>query len=215
VAGGPGLTNRPVDLDAAIARGRQSDAHIVGAINKVVAAGDRMDPFVALYAASAGARAKGLHGAIMREMGRDNPHAVYALIGALVDLVLVTMEVRRNPSYAEVVAHDPASSAIGRKRKSPQAPVSAAIREVPDMKDAWALLSEMGRHFGWAAFKTPMVIQDLPSSRTVTVNTGPGWNDPAMKGSSLRHLADLTDSMAGMLMEMSERPEFRRKASGT
>ena len=158
----------------------------------------------ALFLMSAGARAKGLHAAIVRETGWDNPHAVYPLLRTLVDLVLNTMEVRRNRGYVYVVANDPAKTKIGKRRKRPQALIAAAIREVPDMKDAWDLLSEMGTHFGWAAFQTPLSIERTSDGVHVTASTGPGWSEPAMKITSLRHVTELTESMAGMIREIAD-----------
>ena len=168
-----------------------------------VAAGS-VDERLSLYIMSAGARAKGLHAAIVRESGWDNPHAVFPLLRALLDLAMVTMEVRRNPAYAMVVANDPATSRIGRRRKSPQALVHAGLKEMPDLAAAWDLLSEMGAHFGWAAFGMAMTVEHTEDAITVTASTGPGWNDPEMKLSSLRHSIQLARSVAGMLREIAD-----------
>ena len=162
-----------------------------------------MEKFAALYAASAGARAGGLHDALLREIELDNPHAVFPLLRAYVDLVIVTMEVRRNPSYAAVVAHDPRTTTLGRRRKTSQSLVNAAMREVPDMRAAWDLLSEMGGHFGWAAFQTPMTFEHLPDGgRQIVVSTGRGWQDPEMKAASHKHVDNLTRSMANLLVDI-------------
>jgi hypothetical protein len=181
---------------------------LVDAIRAAVDRAPHLDQFVALYAGAAGARANGLHTALVRETGWDNPHAVFALLRTFVDLVVVTMEVRRNPSYAEVVAHDPAKPGPGRRRKSSHALVDAAAREVPDMAGAWDLLSEAGGHFGWAAFEMTVTRRTLPDGRfTLTVSTGPGWKDEQLKLSSLRHATDLTVSMAQLIRDITSTPD--------
>lgn len=187
-----------MSFDSAVAASND----LADATREAVERAPQLDKFVAIFVASAAARALGLHAGIVRETGWDNPHAVFAMLRAYVDLVLLTMEVARHPGYAEVVAHDPATSAIGRRRKSPQKLVAAALSEVPDMKEAWDLLSEMGGHFGHAAFATPMVVEDLADSWRVTVKTGPGWKDPEMKVASLRHTSHLSTLIAQKFREI-------------
>jgi hypothetical protein len=198
----------PPDAFASVDSAARHVIGSVGPLNESVAAAvdraPRLDKFVALYAGAAGARAIGLHGALVREIGRDNPHATFALLRTYVDLVVVTMEVRRNPGYAAVVMHDPAKPGIGRRRKSAHALADAAAKEVPDMANAWDLLSEVGGHFGWAAFEATIRRDELPDGGfQFTVTTGRGWKDPAMKLSSLRHTADLTISMAQLIHDIT------------
>ena len=191
-------------LDSALQGAVAASQDLTAALTEAVNRAPQLDKFVALFVGSASARALGLHAAIVRETGWDNPHAVFALLRAYVDLVLVTMEVARHPAYAAVVAHDPATSAIGRKRKSSQALVAAAVAEVPDIKEAWDLLSEMGGHFSHAAFATTMIVEDLVDSWQVTVATGPGWRDPEMKTASLRHASELTMLTAQKVREIAQ-----------
>lgn len=190
-------------LDSAFLQAQIAMAAIDEVLTPVPARAAELDKMTALYVMSAGGRAKGLHVAIVREAGWDNPHAVFVLLRALVDLLMVTMEVRRNPDYVNVIANEPAKSAMGRRRKSSQALIAAGVKEVPDLKFAWDLLSDMGAQFGRATFQTALKIEHTEEVVTITASTGSGWSDPEMKLSSIRHTCELTRSIAGMLREIT------------
>jgi hypothetical protein len=159
-----------------------------------------LDKSLAVWMMVAAQRAIGLHVALVQATVQDNQHAVFVLLRGLLDSVLVAFQVRSDPSYARVVVRDPASNLPGRKRKSSQGLIATAKRDLPGVGEAWALLSEMGGHFGWAAFQASIKKERRPDgSVRVHVSPGPGWQDPAMKLTSLRHVTELTMLMAQLL----------------
>lgn len=103
-----------------------------------------------LFVGGAGARGLGLSQALARE-GRLNSHAVWPLLRALVDTVMVALEVRRHPGYADVVMHKPSEWELGWSRHSSQKLIARARAEAPGLKALWAFLSE-GDHFGSLGF---------------------------------------------------------------
>ena len=103
-----------------------------------------------LFVGGAGARGLGLSQALARE-GRMNGHAVWPLLRALVDTVMVALEVPRNPDYANVVIRKPSEWQPGQSRHSSQRLIARARSEAPGLKDLWAFLSA-GDHFGALGF---------------------------------------------------------------
>jgi hypothetical protein len=94
------------------------------------------------------ARSQGLHEAIAREIPNGNPHAVFPLIRAYAESLVLVMYVLDHPEYVEVLTRHPRDlSKDGPKRKTIQALISYAEKHVPGMKAVYAELSE-ATHFG-------------------------------------------------------------------
>ncbi|HEY8775029.1 MAG TPA: hypothetical protein VIM33_00970 [Gaiellaceae bacterium] len=105
-------------------------------------------------------RSEGLHQAISREIRQGNPHAVYPLIRALAESVVLVIYVMDHPEYVPVLTTRPKELPSGSpKRKSPQALISYASSHAPGMKEVYAELSE-ATHFGapTAAFVVALVV---------------------------------------------------------
>ena len=192
------------NLDSSFLQAQIAMAALDEVLIPIPARADKLNKMTALYIMSAGARAKGLHAGIVRECGWDNPHAVFVLLRALVDLAMVTMEVRRNPDYVYAIAHDPAKSAKGRRKKSPQALIAAGLKEMPDLKNAWNPLRDGSALRLGSLPDGALKIERTDEGTTITASTGPGWSDPEMKLASMRHTCELTRSIAGMLRAIAD-----------
>jgi hypothetical protein len=93
-------------------------------------------------------RCYGLHAAIAREIGHQNPHAVLPLLRSFAETMALLMYVDDHPKYIDALLDRPRK---GRpKRQSPQALLSYASTRAPGMKGIYEDLSE-ATHFGSVA----------------------------------------------------------------
>jgi len=121
-------------------------------------------------------RAEGLHGAIAREIAESNPHAVFPLLRAFAEAVVLVNYVYGHPTYVEVLTSRPREQPKGgQKRKSIQALIDYSKKEAPGMKNVYAELSE-ATHFGATAMWSAHVIEgeDEDSLQTSWTNS-PRW----------------------------------------
>jgi hypothetical protein len=126
-------------------------------------------------------RAVSLHRAIVDGIRASNPHAVFTLMRAYLELVVLVHYVNRHPAYLEALER-PASELRGINRKSPQALLNAASRDMPGVRHVYRGLSEMA-HFGSTALWTPFaIIEDEHPPEgylgTLRFGTPPHWHKP-------------------------------------
>lgn len=96
-------------------------------------------------------RSQGLHDAIVREIAQGNPHAVFPLIRAFAESVVLAHYVSDHPEYVKALIDHPRNSGKdGPRRKTIQALIAYAKDHAPGMKDVYAELSE-ATHFGSTA----------------------------------------------------------------
>lgn len=154
-----------------------------------------------LFVAAAGARGLGLSLALARE-GRMNRHAAWPLLRSLVDTVMVALEVRRNPAYANVVLHRPQEWEPGEARHSSQKLIANARSEAPKLKPLWDFLSD-GDHFGPLGFAQAVESQwqDRDGTFSVMLTSDPAWNDDRSHIVIGRHTASL---LQGLTLTVAE-----------
>ena len=156
---------------------------------------------------SATNRAFGLHDAIVREADNDNPHAALTLLRSLLDLVLVVLQVRRQPDYAAVVMDVTSEDRRAPGPLSAQKLLANAQAELPGMKDAWNDLSEIA-HFGREGFV--LTVDDVrhdDSGLHVSVSTESRWRIPADKLTTIVAAAVMTEVVAASIRKvLTDRP---------
>ena len=148
-----------------------------------------------LFVGAAGARGLGLSLALARE-GRLNRHAAWPLLRSLVDTVMVALEVRRNPAYANVVIHRPQEWQPGEARHRSQKLIANARSEAPRLKPLWDFLSD-GDHFGPLGFAQAVESQWQAPDGTfsVMITSDPAWHDDRSHIVIGRHTASLLQGL--------------------
>lgn len=124
-------------------------------------------------------RARGLHEAIIRELERDNPHAVLPLTRAWVELVTIALYCLKKPNYIAVLLNGHRDSNVG-GRKSFEAMFNAVREDASGLKNIYGELSEY-THFGpLAIYNVHRVGSEV--DRTITWTDAPHWrNDTHFK----------------------------------
>lgn len=118
-------------------------------------------------------RMRGLHEAVVREIARDNPHAVLPLIRAWVETVTIGLYVLRNPNYVEYLLNGPGDNRPA--KKSFQAMFHAVREDAGQLELVYRQLSDYS-HFGSLAVWNAHSIED-EDERTVTWTDAPRWRD--------------------------------------
>lgn len=119
-------------------------------------------------------RMRGLHEAVVREIARDNPHAVLPLIRAWVETVTIGLYVLRNPNYVEyLLLNGPGDNRPA--KKSFQAMFHAVREDAGQLELVYRQLSDYS-HFGSLAVWNAHSIED-EDERTVTWTDAPRWRD--------------------------------------
>jgi len=100
-------------------------------------------------------RSEGLHQAIARECKSANPFAVFPLIRALAEAVVLVFYVNDHPKYVRtLIVPERSLPKEGPKRKSIKALISYASAHAPGMEAVYRELSEV-THFGSTAMWGP------------------------------------------------------------
>jgi hypothetical protein len=141
-------------------------------------------------------RSEGLHQAIAREIRAGNPHAVFPLIRAFAEAVVLVIYVGDHPSYVEVLtARASELPKNGPKRKSIQALINYASRHAPGMKGVYADLSE-ATHFGAIAMWVSHTIEgDDESGYRTSWTSYPRWRDDEQAMVACAQTLELAEAM--------------------
>lgn len=149
--------------------------------------------FLSLFFFSILSRVTGLHAAIYREIRESNSHAVFPLMRAFAEAVVLVIYVIDHPQYVSALIQRPREAATGTpKRKSLQALINYASKEAPGFKAVYSELSEF-THFGATAM---WASHELGSDLTTwTWSSGPRWrgNQGFVACAQLIELADATE----------------------
>jgi hypothetical protein len=96
-------------------------------------------------------RSEGLHGAIVREIRHENPHAAFPLLRAFAEDLALVIYVDDHPRYVKTLTQRQSEIAEGDpKRKTVKALIDHASKHAPGLAAVYAELSEIA-HFGAAA----------------------------------------------------------------
>lgn len=157
-------------------------------------------------------RSEGLHGAIVREIAHENPHAVLPLIRAFAEAVVLVIYVTDHPSYIQAVAANPRELPKGApRRKTMKALIDYVFGQASQMKAVYAQLSE-ATHFGSIAMWTAHV----PESREddsfhVSWTNAPRWrsDEQALIACGLTlELAEVMERYLGRFADCHIRPRL-------
>lgn len=162
--------------------------------------------FLSLFWFSMITRSEGLHGAIAREIQKGNPYAVFPLLRAFVEAVLLVIYVNDHPDYVDVLTARPRElPKDGPKRKSIQALISYASKHAPGMKNVYAELSE-ATHFGAIAMWTPHAIEgENENGLQTSWASRPRWRSEDEALIACAQTLELADAMEALLREFYRR----------
>ena len=160
-----------------------------------------------MFLLSASNRAFALHEAVVREADHDNPHAAFTLLRAMLDLVLVLLEVRRNPGYASVVMDVTGPNRTARGPLKSQKLLARARQELPNLKGVWDDLSEVA-HFGREGFlQTIKSATEADGALRVSVSTEAGFREPDDKAVAIVGAAVMSEMVAATFRKiLADRP---------
>lgn len=119
-------------------------------------------------------RAVSLHRGIIDCIRAENPHAVFTLMRAYLELLVLVHYVNRHPEYVEALQRPPAELPPGVRRRSSQALFAVAAREMPGVRRVYRSLNEMA-HYGSDAFWTPFHLVDAEEGH-IRFGTPPHWH---------------------------------------
>ena len=155
-------------------------------------------------------RSEGLHQAIAREVKQSNPVAVFPLIRAFAEAVVLVMYVEDHPDYIEALTRRPSERNIhARKRKSIQSLIAAVSDQAPGMKAVYSELSEI-THFGaiamWTAHSADEVLgaDGSPILKT-TWTSSPRWRSDEQALIACAQTLELADAMVAALSRFARR----------
>jgi hypothetical protein len=152
-------------------------------------------------------RCQGLHAAIARETRQGNPHAVWPLIRAFSEAVVLLIYVIDHPKYIPLVATRASELPKGSpKRKSIGALISYAKGQAPGMKGVYAELSE-ATHFGAVAMWASHTVgpEDESGMRPLSWTSGPGWRSDEAQLAACAQTLELADAMEILLRNFAGR----------
>ncbi|MGA8744580.1 MAG: hypothetical protein WB507_01795 [Solirubrobacterales bacterium] len=149
-------------------------------------------------------RSEGLHQAIVREARRANPHAVFPLIRALAEALVVVMYVQDHPDYVNALTVRASEIPKGsQRRKTMQALINYALKQRPGMKMVYAELSE-ATHFGATAMWMPHSIES-EEERLTSWSSGARWRSDEEALIACAWTLELADAMEIALRQFAER----------
>jgi hypothetical protein len=153
------------------------------------------------------ARSQGLHSAIAREIRERNPHAVWPLIRAFAEAVVLMLYVVDHPKYVALLTTRPSERPKGgQKRKSMQALISYASNQAPGMKGLYAELSE-ATHFGAVAMWASHRVEPEEDGAILRFSwtSGPGWRSDETELTACAQTLELAEAMDGLLRTFATR----------
>ena len=151
-------------------------------------------------------RAQGLHEAIAREIRAGNPHAVFPLIRAFAEAVVLVIYVLDHPKYIDLLTERAGDlPKDGPKRKSMQSLIQYASKHATGMKDVYAELSE-ATHFGAIAMWASHSIEgDDESGLHTSWSSHPRWRSDEQAMIACAQALELADGMEYFLREFAVR----------
>lgn len=168
-------------------------------------------------------RGEGLHQAIAREARHANPVAVFPLIRAFLEAVVLVMYVTDHPEYVKVLGRRPSElPEHGPKRKSMQALLAAVSKRAPGAKAVYGELSEI-THFGATAMWTAHVAIGERATEdgeplTVMWTNSPRWKNDEQAMIACAQTLELANEMVAALTCFARRhvlPLWRPTDAGT
>jgi hypothetical protein len=149
-------------------------------------------------------RSEGLQQAVAREIRASNPHAVFPLIRALAESVVLLIYVIDHPRYIDVLtARASELPKNGPKRKSIQALIHYASTHVPGMKSVYAELSEAS-HFGAVAMWAAHTVEgDDESGYRTSWTSYPRWRDDEQAMVACAQTLELAEAMERFLRQFA------------
>ena len=149
-------------------------------------------------------RSQGLHDAIAREIRHENSHAVFPLIRAFAEAVLLVTYVIDHPEYVRAVIDRPRNlAAEGLRRKSIQSLIAYAKKQMPGMKAVYAELSE-ATHFGATAMWASVIPSD-DEDRSISWASSPRWRSEEEALIACAQTIELADAMTSLLRRFAQR----------
>ncbi|MFZ0379290.1 MAG: hypothetical protein WCD11_02055 [Solirubrobacteraceae bacterium] len=141
-------------------------------------------------------RSQGLHAAIARETREHNPIAVFPLIRAFAESVVMVIYVLDHPEYVEAISAPPDErSKGGPRRKTMQALISHATDQAPGVKAVYKQLSEV-THFGSIAMWMPhRITVESESILRTTWSSEPEWKNDEQALIACAQTLELADAM--------------------
>lgn len=118
-------------------------------------------------------RVRGLHEAVLREIEVNNPHAVFPLLRAWLEVVTLAIYTVKKPAYLEFLLEGPGPNA--QAKKSFEAMFHALTEEAAQLRLVYRQLSEYS-HFGPLAVWNAYSVED-GESRAVSWTDVPRWRD--------------------------------------
>jgi hypothetical protein len=150
-------------------------------------------------------RSEGLHRAIAREIKQGNAHAVFPLIRAFAESVILVLYVNDHPDYVPLLMERPSELPKGGpKRKSIQALINYATKHAPGMKANYAELSE-ATHFGSVAMWASHTITGEDESGAYEWQSWPKWRSEEQAFVACAQTIELADAMEHLLTQFCER----------
>jgi hypothetical protein len=158
-------------------------------------------------------RSEGLHQAIAREIRAGNPHAVFPLIRAFAEAVVLVIYVLDHPKYVDLLtARASELPKNGPRRKSIQALIQYATKHAAGMKSVYAELSE-ATHFGAVAMWASHSIQgDDESGLHTSWSSQPRWRNDQQAMVACAQTLELAEGMEHFLREFAMRHVLPRSA---
>lgn len=146
-------------------------------------------------------RATSLHAGIVSAVREENPHAVFTLLRAYLELVALVFYVDAHPEYLAAL-EKPMAELPKNTRKSFRDLFAFAATELLGIRTVYALLNEMA-HFGSTALWHPFsVIDDSANDGTLgrlTFSTGPHWRKPGDARTALAMLREADEATLELL----------------
>jgi hypothetical protein len=151
-------------------------------------------------------RTEGLHQAIAREIRAGNPHAVFPLLRAFAEAVVLVIYVLDHPKYIDLQterARDLPKN--GPKRKSMQSLIQYASKHAAGMKSVYAELSE-ATHFGAVAMWASHSVEgDDESGYHTSWSSGPHWRNDEQAMVACAQTLELAEGMEYFLRAFAVR----------
>jgi hypothetical protein len=163
------------------------------------------------------ARGQALHSAIAREAREANPHAVFPLIRALTEAVIMMAYTIDHPAYIDVI-NIPARELPkdGPKRKSIQALINYASKQAPGLKHVYAELSEATHVGSFALWASHRIVSKDEDSLHVAWTSEPTWRSEEQALIACAQTLELAEALTTYLHNFAGRhvlPHAKRRPS--